>query len=177
VIGPDITESVTVGSSRSCASASQAGYRHYDQNSNTWSGSVLLLTAAQMQSLKYLDSIPDHRTFVVNLWEDDDTECVIKADPIKYLWLLGWGVAVGAASVYGIAHCDSAFTCFVTSLGLYDAILMPIWGFIEGTDDHVGAAFLRSAISNTYTGSATHVLFTQDGNTPNGGITLEYKAQ
>ncbi|MEP6998877.1 MAG: hypothetical protein ABI969_00255 [bacterium] len=177
VIGPDISESVSVGSSRSCANAGQTGYRYYDQNSNTWSGAALLLTSSQMQTLKYLDSIPDHRAFVVNLWEDDDTECVIKADPMKYLYLLGWGVAVGAGSVYGIAHCYSAFTCLVTGLGLWDAILTPLWGFIEGTDDHVGAAFLRSAISNTYGGTGTHVLFTQDNNTQNGGITLQYKPQ
>ena len=69
----------------SCAAQPSAGYYYFDQNSLTWSGSVLLMSQTQLNNYKTAHPNQNLRVFMV---EDDDTPCKIKVEPARFAKLI-----------------------------------------------------------------------------------------
>ena len=69
----------------SCAAQPAAGYYYFDQNSQDWSGSVLLMTQTSLTNYRKAHANQNLRVFLV---EDDDTPCQIKVEPARFANLI-----------------------------------------------------------------------------------------
>jgi hypothetical protein len=67
--------------SYTCAGEHATGYYRFDQNGLDWTGNVLLIQQAQLNSYKTAHPNQNMRIFVI---EDDDTSCQIKTDVNRF---------------------------------------------------------------------------------------------
>jgi hypothetical protein len=116
-----------------CSGQESAGLKYFDQNDHTWSGEVLVISNADMESLGTMPG-DTTRGFQVVLEENDDVYCETRSDSTNVAQALaigGAGTAVSVVAYRGIwaaTHCE---TC-TGSGGLYLAAALATYFAIDG---------------------------------------------
>jgi hypothetical protein len=153
-----------------CAGEHQSSYRYFDQNDADWSGDVLLFTQPEVDAYKSLHPGQGVRVFIV---EDDDTQCVIKADNTSLSRI--FTTVDDAYKLYTGGHDTK--TTIGKAWVLYQ-VVRKLWtlasGLINTNDDLVG-----NAVDATMVGDLSHTGFNWilkgDKNVTNGWIDLEMR--
>lgn len=153
-----------------CASEHSSGYAYFDQNSNDWTGSVLLFNQTDLD--KYKTEHPGQGVRVFAL-EDDDTPCVIKTDntTLKHIFStvdsLNRQLTSGRDSTTGLAKVWKA-------IATIKKIVTFVAGLIKTNDDLIG-----NAVEDKVVGDFTHPGFNWivkgDNNVTNGWLDLQMK--
>ena len=126
-------DSPNEGKDLACSSESSSGYRRFDQNNSTWSGSVLVFTQSQIDEQK----LSGNEGFHVTFWEDDDGRCQLKTN--KNIQL----IMANAASYYG-ANAAKALApvcpqCAVAITGVTLTLQAYAWAsWLLSNDDFLG---------------------------------------
>jgi hypothetical protein len=182
VVGPGPNDAPNFGRSITCASESGAGYRWFDQNTTSWTGGyVQLLSATDFSVNRFVDTLPDNRSYFVVLYEDDDGRCVIRDDPWRILnqlaWLATWAY-VGHLNMLACKkatpNSDASWACSLGIVGSAIAFAMNAWSLFQTNDDYLGLAFTRDRFPEYQNSSASHVLIKDPNTVQNGGIKLVY---
>lgn len=160
-----------------CAGEHAAAPGYFDQNSNSWSGAVMLLSEAEVVYNGYVLGAVDNRAMTVMLYEDDDDSCVIHDDPDRMLsdmldlgYVLGGGFfLVTTASGPLVGLIDLAF--------VLNAVAHFTIRLFQTNDDFLGTAVSRS-VAPWYTPQlafvpVTHTLLMQN-HAVNGAVRLVY---
>lgn len=161
--------------------------RWYDQNDNTWSGAVLLLSDTDAQYYNYVNGAPDGERFLMQMWEDDYSACRIYTTSQiaeRALYRLGWGTALDWLSLLCAGNRPPPAELFACGITLYVGtwwILQGAWDTVQdvfgGEDDLVGTvipndvAQQRGITPDQFT---THTLIDADGRRA-GGLVLMRK--
>lgn len=150
----------TYGKDLSCAGEKVTNTtRNFNQDSQTWSGEVLLFDKSQVDAY----NAEFTEGFNVMMWEDDDTACTLKTDKdITGLLKLTAGMA-GAAAVLIIAKPD--LKTYVTAAGVFIGTLYESASWLLSNDDFLGDAVEVSP------GSYEHRIWIGESN--NGTIHLK----
>jgi hypothetical protein len=133
----------------------------FDMNSNFWSGDVMLLSPAQVDTLQA--NLPDG--FNVSVWEDDDTACQIKQNNTT---LFQTAVTATTAITNGVNAVK------VHNYDVVAGAVQTLASLIQGDDDYAGLMVFKD--STSYAGTnpgTTHMIY--DGTTLNGRATLVFK--
>ncbi len=146
VLGQDANTKQLV--SYQCAGEHAGGFYTFDQNTKTWSGSVLLFSTAQFDQYNRAHPGQNVRIFVL---EDDDTACQIKVDSTRASKLFGdlktaYGNLTGGRDSTGIG---GVLRFFRRAFVLYD-LFAAAASFIKTDDDIVGNAVADSAAASTF---------------------------
>lgn len=179
VIGPDEVSDATHYKPLTCASASSAGSRRFDQNGNSWSGYVLLLDEQQMVSWHFSAEDPNPRQYNVAIWEDDDVTCEVRDSPTRFQNGLINAGAYAAAAGFLLTQCGAgAVEPNLCAIGVYTFAAYSIaflWHTFETNDDFIGTAYEASTATNAGYSSRPSTNFTlvdDNTNTTNGGMRL-----
>lgn len=175
ILGPNTTDGTTTVRPIQCAGETQSGWYNFDQNSNQWSGSVLLLTGAQLDSYGYRQGDPSGHKFAVTLYEDDLDACIIHDDPNIVKSSLLSTLTLGAAHLL-LATCTIPAACIVTT-AIVDIIVVyqVISDLVHGNDDYLGTAV--SGLTGGYNNPSSNFTLFKKDNVLNGGIRLTYHIQ
>ena len=167
MLGQDGTSSTM--KSYQCAGAEAGGPYYFDQNSTTWSGSVLLFSQTQLDAYKTQHPGQALRVFVV---EDDDTACQIKTDSARVAKLLEQ-----IQSTYGTFNAGKDTTFSLTKIwkkaSSLLALFRSVWSFFTTQDDIVGDAIEDSVVGQYYPGA--NWIVKGENNVTNGAIRLEMR--
>lgn len=154
----------TYGADLSCAGEKVTeSYRNFNQDSNTWSGEVLLFTQKQIEDY---NAAYGSQGFNVMMWEDDDTACTIKTDKDMTEVLKGIAAAVGAAAV--LIEKPNSTSSWVKAAGLFIGAAYASASWLLSNDDFLGDAPQVST-------DATQTDLWVNGSTKNGYIYTELK--
>ncbi len=153
-----------------CAGEHAGGPYAFDQNGTEWSGSVMLMSQAQLNNYQAQQPGQALRVFVV---EDDDGACQIKIDQNRANALFE-----SVRLVYG----DNTGGKPVTGPGgkifqrapIYIRILKSLFAFFSTNDDPVGNAVEDVNAANAYLSGANWVVRGEHG-IMNGAIRLEMR--
>jgi hypothetical protein len=175
VLGPD---AINLNAHElTCAGEHSSGARYFNQDNNTWSGSVLIMTPQQVTDYHFFDADPGEKPFVIQLWEDDDAPCVIKTNKdLAALANSAYNSGMGIYhKVYGPTACGTQ--CQLGVLQGIVSFIRSVGGLISTNDDFIGSAIERNTISNPgYTGYS-HILITNaDGSSRNGAVNFIYRS-
>jgi hypothetical protein len=164
--GPVDAANPTYGADLACAGARQLGERRFDQNSGTWSGRVLLFTAAQNADF----GSKFNEGYNVMAWEDDDTSCTIKSDNVNLGNTLR-GVGTIASGVVAVVVAKNPLPT-IAAAGTFIAGLYSSAGWLKSNDDFLGVAtrIEFTPYSGQYS-DANYILYKQN-NAFNGRIKL-----
>ena len=160
-----------------CAGEHSTGARYFNQDNNTWSGSVLIMTPTEVTNYHFFDTDPGPKPFVIQLWEDDDAPCVIKTDKdLAALANSAYNSGMGVYhKVFGPTTCGTQ--CQLGVLQGIISFVRSVGGLISTNDDFIGSAINRNTITNpNYTGYS-HILITNaDGSSRNGAVNFFYRS-
>jgi hypothetical protein len=152
-----------------CTNERAPGAYYYNQDQKDWSGSVLVLSQAQLDSYRAVHPGQAMRLFFV---EDDDTRCVIKSDPADLRSLISSvdslvnGLA-GGTDIWSIAGRTWS------SFPVAQRILSVAASLIKSNDDLVGNAVEDVTTAERYTGH-NWIVKGKNGQT-NGYVKLEVR--
>ncbi|HEV8357673.1 MAG TPA: hypothetical protein VGQ17_13050 [Gemmatimonadales bacterium] len=167
ILGQDGTSNAM--KSYQCAGAEAGGPYTFDQNDETWSGSVLLFSQTQLDEFKAQHPDQALRVFVV---EDDDSACQIKTDSARVAKLFkdlqtaynAW-TAGRDSTIFGVKNWKKATSFF--------SLLKSFWSWITTQDDVVGNAIEDAVVGQTWPGA--NWIVKGENNVTNGGIRLEMR--
>jgi len=173
ILGPLPTDPKMVLRPLHCSGATEPAPYYFDQNENVWSGSVMLLSEAQLNDYGFTPSNSEDRRFTVVLYEDDDQACVIHDDPNRLgNDLLNIGESAGTMLAL-MVRCQAG-GCFFANLALYGGIIINrAIDLFTTNDDYLGTATALSNDPSSANPNAIHTLY-KNGNVVNGGIRLVY---
>jgi hypothetical protein len=156
-----------------CSGATEPAPYYFDQNANVWSGSVMLLSEAQLNDYGFTPSNSEDRRFTVVLYEDDDQACVIHDDPNRLgNDLLNIGESAGTM-VALMVRCQAG-GCFFANLALYGSIIINrAIDLFTTNDDYLGTATAMSTDPSSANPNASLTLF-KNSNVVNGNVRLVY---
>lgn len=152
-----------------CTNERAPGPYYYNQDNKDWSGAVLVLSQVQLDNYRVVHPGQAMRLFFV---EDDDTRCVIKADPsdlqslIRSVDSLVDGMA-GGTDVWSVA--GRAWKSFPIA----QKILSVAASLIKTNDDLVGNAVEDVTTAERYAGY-NWIVKGKNGET-NGYVELEFR--
>jgi hypothetical protein len=139
----------------------------YDQNGNDWSGDVLLMNPAQLDTAMQAE----YEGFNIVLWEDDDNACEIRQNNDNFMHdVVQSTVGVIAAGATAIAARRNAMAWATFGSRVFD-----LFHLATGGDDYVGILVDKSQTS--YAGSysdANFIIYT--GADFNGRAQLELRS-
>jgi hypothetical protein len=161
------TDSLT---SYSCAAEPAGGYYHFDQNSLDWSGNVLLINQAQLNSYKSAHPNQNLRVFVV---EDDDTPCQIKVDPARFSRLVKAVEAAYPTFTGGRDSTSSGLQRIWKRANAIQKLIKALASLIKTDDELIGNAVESVVVGASYPNS--NWIIKGDGNKTNGWIKLVMK--
>lgn len=126
----------TYGADLSCAGEKVTeAIRNFNQDSQTWSGEVLLFTQKQIEDY---NAAYGSQGFNVMMWEDDDTACTIKTNKDLTEVLKGIAGVVGAAAV--VIEKPNSTSSWVKAAGLFIGAVYASASWLLSNDDFLGAA-------------------------------------
>ncbi len=152
-----------------CSGEKQSVPYWFDQNTTTWTGSVLLASQAQLDAYRTQHPGQSMRVVVI---EDDDTACQIKMDAngVKTLLSLidsyynsntaGRDTTTGLARVWNRAKA-------------IQKILQAVWSFITTQDEFVGNA-VQDAVAGEFKPGYNWIV-KGENNVTNGALKLEMR--
>jgi hypothetical protein len=152
-----------------CAGEKQAAPYYYDQNSESWTGNVLLFSQSQIDAYKAAHPGNSMRIVVV---EDDDTACQIKLDANRFRTALNavdsafQRLTAGRDSTSGLTRIWSRATAF-------QKIFKALWSVITTQDDYVGTA-VQDAVAGEYRAGMNWIV-KGENNITVGGLKLEMR--
>ncbi|HEU4800204.1 MAG TPA: hypothetical protein VFS94_06190 [Gemmatimonadales bacterium] len=152
-----------------CTSERAPGAYYYNQDQKDWSGSVLVLSQAQLDNYRAVHAGQAMRLFFV---EDDDTRCVIKSDPADLHSLIASvdslvdGLA-GGTDVWSVAGRTWR------SFPIAQKVLSVAASLIKTNDDLVGNAVEDVTTAERYAGH-NWIVKGKHGQT-NGYVKLEVR--
>jgi hypothetical protein len=158
-----------------------ASPRRFNQDSENWTGSVLVLDSAQTLSYLPNEGTAPSRAYTVQLWEDDTDPCklVTTLDMMDAtMHMLGGGAFV----LFGTTKTSRGEWGFNENwpyrlgfVALGSWVMSQGWDAFWGTnDEELGWAAERSSVPNPGHEGYTHILLMHDG-ARNGAITLEMR--
>ena len=153
----------------SCAAQPSAGYYYFDQNSVSWSGSVLLMSQTQLNNYKKAHPNQNLRVFLV---EDDDTPCTIKVDPSRFANLVKAVEAAYPTFTGGRDSTNGTLRIFRKANAL-QRILKALASVIKTNDELIGNAVESTVVGESYPNA--NWVVKGDGNKTNGWIRLVMK--
>lgn len=152
-----------------CTNERAPGAYYYNQDQKDWSGSVLVLSQAQLDNFRRAHPQQAMRLFFV---EDDDTRCVIKSDPADLRSLISAVDSLvdglsGGTDVWSVAGRTWK------SFPIAQKVLAVAASLIKTNDDLVGNAVEDVTTAERYTGH-NWIVKGKDGQT-NGYVKLEFR--
>ena len=152
-----------------CAGGAAGGYYYFDQNSLTWTGSVLLFSQAQLNSYK---TAHPNQNFRIIALEDDDTACALKFDASRFRSLIN---AIGNAypGLTGSKDTVSGIVRWVKWANALQKILAAAYSFITTQDDLIGNAVEDNVVGVSYPNA--NWIIKGESNVTNGWIKLEMR--
>ena len=153
----------------SCAAEPAAGYYYFDQNSLDWSGSVLLMSQAQLNSYKQGHPNQNLRVFLV---EDDDTPCKIKVDPSRFANLVK-SVEAAYPLLTGGRDTTSGTLKIFKKANAIQRIIKALASVIKTNDELIGNAVESTVVGQVYPNA--NWVIKGDGNNTNGWVRLVMK--
>jgi hypothetical protein len=168
VLGRDGTSNVMA--TYQCAGEHAGGSYTFDQNTKTWSGSVLLFTGTQFANYNAQHAGDNVRIFVL---EDDDTACQIKVDSTRASKLFNQLKLTYGAFSGGRDSSGSVLKYFIKARFLYD-LFRAAASFITTNDDIVGTAVADSVAASGFFPAANWVVKGENGTTT-GALRLEMR--
>ena len=152
-----------------CAGEHAGGPYYFDQNSNDWSGSVLLFSSTQLANYNVTHPNQNIRVFFV---EDDDTACEIKAnrDVIGELFKAVDGAY--KAITAGNDSSSKAVKLFKRATA-FQKLWAAVASFFNTNDELVGTAVEDIAVGAFYPGY--NWIVKGERNVTNGWVKLEMK--
>lgn len=150
-----------------CAGNEAPDYRsrfNYDNNGSTLTGAILVADSAQQARFQntYGSTVGMHVIF----WEDDDTDCAIKADQDRFKAMMGT-IAANYSNVFSAIQNLSVTSVIKALPGLAD-IASAFASWVTSNDDLVGSA-VEMSCSRSYT---TFNFTIKDGTTTEGCVQL-----
>jgi hypothetical protein len=152
-----------------CTGNAAGGYYHFDQNSLTWTGSVLLFSQAQLNNYK---SAHPNQNFRIVALEDDDTGCVIKFDGSRFLKMVNV-FQTQYPNVSGAKDTVSGIVRIVKRANALQKILSAAYSFITTQDDLIGNAIEDVVIGQFYPNA--NWIIKGENNVTNGWSKLEMR--
>lgn len=142
-----------VMTSYQCAGELAGGPYAFDQNSTTWSGSVLLFSQSALNSYKAQHPNQAVRVFVV---EDDDGACAIKTDSARVDRMFQqivatYGDLTGGkdSTIFSVKTFKKAFSVL--------KLVKSVWSVITTADDVVGTA-IEDSVAREYVPGANWIV-------------------
>ncbi len=152
-----------------CAGEHAGGPYAYDQNSETWSGRVLLFSQGQLDTYRTEHPGQGYRILVI---EDDDTACGIRTDTLRLADMLRelervYGLRTGGLdSLLAIGRTFRNYTAV-------RSFLRTVWSWITTQDDLVGTA-IEDVVARQFWPGANWIVKGENNRT-RGAIRLEMK--
>ncbi|MBX3147913.1 MAG: hypothetical protein KF785_14205 [Gemmatimonadales bacterium] len=153
-----------------CAGEHAGGPYAFDQNSTEWSGSVMLMSQAQLDNYRIQHPGQALRVFVV---EDDDGACQIKIDQNRANALFESIRLVYGDNTGGKDATGPGGKIFQRA-PIYIRILKALYSFFATNDDPVGNAVEDANAANAYLSGANWVV-RGENSVMNGAIKLEMR--
>jgi hypothetical protein len=153
-----------------CAGEPAPGYYRFDQNSTSWSGSVLLFTQTQLNNYRAAHPNQNFRIIAV---EDDDTGCQIKFDANRFKNLQATINAQYPNLTGSKDTSSSALGKYIKRANALQKILRSVYSFITTQDDLIGNA-IEDVVVGQFVAGANWIV-KGEGNVTNGWLKLEMR--
>jgi hypothetical protein len=164
--GPSSPTAATTAEDLSCSGEHAYDFRKvFDQNGGSWSGTVMLFSAEEIQAYNNKFS----QGFHVLFWEDDNVPCTLKLDSQSLVEALKSTAQAFATVAIKVFPRVSPWVVAGTFLG---TLFSNAGAWLLTNDDFLGVAVDQSMTSYIAPGS-THVIM--DGTRLNGRATLIYR--
>ncbi len=153
-----------------CAGEPAPGYYRFDQNSTSWSGTVLLFTQTQLNNYRAAHPNQNFRIIAV---EDDDTGCQIKFDANRFK-NLQMTINAQYPNLTGSKDTSSsALGKYIKRANALQKILRSVYSFITTQDDLIGNA-IEDVVVGQFVAGANWIV-KGEGNVTNGWLKLEMR--
>ena len=152
-----------------CAGEPAPGYYRFDQNSLSWSGSVLLFSQTQLNNYK---AAHPNQNFRVIALEDDDTGCQIKFDANRFKNLQAV-LQAAYPNLTGSKDTTGTLGKIVKRANALQKILRSVYSFITTQDDLIGNAVEDVVVGQSVAGA--NWIIKGESNVTNGWIKLEMR--
>lgn len=152
-----------------CAGEKQQAPFWFDQNSTTWTGSVLLASQSQIDSYKQQHPGQSLRAVVI---EDDDTACQIKIDSDRFKSIVTLIDSYNNSYTAG-RDTTTGLVRYWNRAKALQRILQAIWSFITTQDEFVGNA-VQDAVAGVYKPGYNWIV-KGENNVTNGALKLEMR--
>lgn len=167
------------GYSECTAGESKSGYRHFNQDSERWTGNVLVLDSAQAARYYVPSGEPRDavKVLAVSLFEDDYNECILHTNidmenELANLLIGGVGMyMILGPAAFGTPSLGSKL---LLATGFSYFPLRGAWWVFHTNDDYLGVATFRHTVTNPGYEGYSHIMFREDG-ARNGAINLVYR--
>ncbi|HEY9507548.1 MAG TPA: hypothetical protein VIQ27_16375 [Gemmatimonadales bacterium] len=153
----------------SCAAEPSAGYYYFDQNSHSWSGSVLLMSQTQLDNYKKAHPNQNLRVFMV---EDDDTPCKIKVEPARFSNLIK-AVEAAYPLFTGGRDTTSGTLRIFKKANAIQRLIKALASVLKTNDELIGNAVESTVVGESYPNA--NWVIKGDGNETNGWVKLVMK--
>jgi hypothetical protein len=154
--------------SYSCAGERAVGYYQFNMDASDWTGSVLLVSDAQIAAFKSKHPNQNFRIFAV---EDDDTACEIKVDPARFSNLVKGVEAAYPNLTGGKDTTTSSLVRLWKKANALQKIIEAIASFLNTNDELIGNAVEATLTGQSYPGY--NWVVKGDANKTNGMLNLK----
>ena len=153
--------------SYSCAGERVLGYYQFNMDGSDWTGSVLLISDAEIAAFRSKHPNQNFRVFAV---EDDDTACEIKVDPNRFSTLVKGVEAAYPQLTGGKDSTTSSLVRLWKKANALQKIIKAIASFLTTNDELIGNAVEASLTGQSYPGY--NWVVKGDANKTNGTLNL-----
>jgi hypothetical protein len=153
-----------------CAGEKQAAPYWFDQNATTWTGNVMIMSQAQLDS--YRQQHPGQSVRVVVI-EDDDTACQLKLDSGRLATVLKTLDAQYRNLTGGRDTTGTLLTRYWNRASAFQKILQSLWSLITTQDEFVGNA-VEDAVAGEFKSGYNWIVKGENSIT-NGALKLEMR--
>ena len=152
-----------------CVGEPASGYYRFDQNSLSWSGSVLLFSQTQLNNYK---AAHPNQNFRIIALEDDDGGCQIKFDANRFKNLQS-ALQQAYPNLTGSKDTTGSLGKWVKRANALQKILRSAYSFITTQDDLIGNAVEDVVVGQFVSGANWFIK--GEKNVTNGWIKLEMR--
>lgn len=154
-----------------CAGEHAGGPYYFDQQSEAWTGSVMLFSQAQLDQYKAI--YPGEALRILAL-EDDDGACVIKVDSTRVTKMLQQLNAAYGGFTGGIDAKDSFLRKIFKAAPILYTVYAALANWFLTNDDLIGNAVADSSAAAAFFNGANWVV-KGENSVANGGLRLEMR--
>lgn len=151
----------------SCAGERSSAPYYFNQDKLDWSGNVMLISQAQLNSYKSAHPGQNLRVFVV---EDDDTACQIKVDPNRFANVIKAVDGAYSSLTAGRDSTSSSLQRYWKKANAIQKLIKALASLINTDDELVGNAVESSVVGVSYPGA--NWVIKGETNKTNGWVNL-----